>query len=203
MLFLLDWRTFLCVRIVLLKDYIRLTVLTISWIAIQVVELNARPKECIPQKENRPTQKADLFWGAEKNHSFLHGLPGEVAEINVRKPKDRSPFFSRYAERIKLWKNNPPKMFCVYFQKSFVYCIYIYTVYVYIYINIYYISIPILLCFFSPFNIIPTSTLSTQGTCRSFYPEALPPSWALPAWHIWPRPGSSNKPGNLSMEWND
>ena len=159
MFFLLDWRTFLCVRIVLLKDYIRLTVLAISWIAIQVVKLNARPP-----KRKPPNTEGRSLLGGRKEHSFLqlHGLPGQVAEINVRKPKDRNPFFLVMRNESNYEKIIHPKC-SVFTSKNHLYTVYIYM-YKYIYIYSIYLSPSFPSVFFHPFNILLTSTLSTQGT---------------------------------------
>ena len=172
--------------------------MAISWIAIQVVKLNARPP-----KRKPPNTEGRSLLGGRKEHSFLqlHGLPGQVAEINVRKPKDRNPFFLVMRNESNYEKIIHPKC-SVFTSKNHLYTVYIYictNIYIYIlYIYTIYLSPIFLLFFFHPstsYLLLPclptTSHLSVVK-----YPKALPPSWALPAWHIWPRPGSSNKPGN-------
>ena len=190
--FLLDWRTFLCVGIVLLKDYIRLTVLAISWIAIQVVKLNARPP-----KRKPPNTEGRSLLGGRKEHSFLqlHGLPGQVAEINVRKPKDRNPFFLVMRNESNYEKIIHPKC-SVFTSKN-----HLYTVYIYIYVQIY-IFLLYILYIYPQFFFCFFFTPSTSYLLLPCLPKALPPSWALPAWHIWPRPGSSQKT-RQRIQWSE
>ena len=113
--------------------------MAISWIAIQVVKLNARPP-----KRKPPNTEGRSLLGGRKEHSFLqlHGLPGQVAEINVRKPKDRNPFFLVMRNESNYEKIIHPK-YSVFTSKNHLYTVYIYMYKYILYIlYIYYISIP-------------------------------------------------------------